>query len=302
MRVPRRLFLKQSGIAAASLALSVRGRASARSDTTVLFDGTPDSLRQWRSVPRLPTPPVAALVSGNESYRTTPEFQAAVAQSSKAKANWTIENGAIVGRQEREDLGLGGYLVTKESFADFELEFEANPDWGSDSGVMVRALPDGNVGIQALVEARDGGGFGGYHGNGFAGFRATPFGLTGVRDSGRKIVDVIEGTRQPADNSKLRFACPFDEFKRVFRIGDWNRFKVRVLGTPPVCTYWMNDLKLSEFDVSSVEHQGVTGGDIAKVLGRQGHIALECHPNGRNNMFNAPGLAVRFRNIRVRRL
>ena len=54
-------------------------------------------------------------------------------------AVWTVEDGAIVGRQDSPGSGWGGYLVSERTFGDFELLLEAKPDWPADTGVMVRS-------------------------------------------------------------------------------------------------------------------------------------------------------------------
>ena len=47
-------------------------------------------------------------------------------------ARWSVEDGAIVGRQDSPGSGWGGYLVTERKFGDFELLLEAKPDWPAD--------------------------------------------------------------------------------------------------------------------------------------------------------------------------
>jgi len=52
---------------------------------------------------------------------------------------WTVEDGAIVGRQG-ENSG-GGWLVTEKPFGDFEVRFRFRMSRGGNSGVAFRFLP-----------------------------------------------------------------------------------------------------------------------------------------------------------------
>ncbi len=49
-------------------------------------------------------------------------------------ASWKFENGELVGKSE----GGNGFVMTKESYKDFVLELEFNPDNTVNSGVFVR--------------------------------------------------------------------------------------------------------------------------------------------------------------------
>jgi hypothetical protein len=48
-------------------------------------------------------------------------------------ANWRAENGAIVA-----DRGKGGFLVSKQSFGDYQLRIEFYPDHNTNSGIYMR--------------------------------------------------------------------------------------------------------------------------------------------------------------------
>jgi len=48
-------------------------------------------------------------------------------------ANWRAEGGAIVA-----DRGKGGFLVSKQSFGDYQLRIEFNPDHNTNSGIYMR--------------------------------------------------------------------------------------------------------------------------------------------------------------------
>src|SRR5207253_2550994 len=88
-----------------------------------------------------------------------------------------------------EDAEHAGYLVSDEAFGDFELLIDARPDWAVDTGVLVRTTPAGNVGYQILIDHRKGGGIGGFHGNGLAGFHAMPYAFTAIYDDQGRPID-----------------------------------------------------------------------------------------------------------------
>src|SRR6516225_9532386 len=46
---------------------------------------------------------------------------------------WTVEDGIISGGQDPPGSGIGSYLVSEETFSDFELKIEARPDWPADT-------------------------------------------------------------------------------------------------------------------------------------------------------------------------
>ena len=70
---------------------------------------------------------------------------------------WQVEDGAITGGQNPP--GNGGMLMTDQSYADFELLLELNPDWGIDSGVFLHTNEKG-VCFQCYVDYHDHGNVG----------------------------------------------------------------------------------------------------------------------------------------------
>src|ERR1700688_2751816 len=104
---------------------------------------------------------------------------------------WTVEEGAIVGGQDPPGSDVGSYLVTEETFSDFELQIDARPDWPADTGVLVRTVPQGNVGFQILLDHRPHGGIGGFYGNGLAGIHGWAYAFTAEKDKDGKILRLI---------------------------------------------------------------------------------------------------------------
>ena len=63
-------------------------------------------------------------------------------------ANWRVEGGAIVA-----DKGKGGFLVTKQSYADFEIYAEFWPDDTANSGIYMRCQDRKNITDRNCYEA-----------------------------------------------------------------------------------------------------------------------------------------------------
>ena len=124
-------------------------------------------------------------------------------------AQWTVEGGVIVGEQDTP--GSGGFLVTDASYENFELLLEIDPDYGTDSGVIMRAA-EPVIGYQVTNDYRDGGDVGGIYGEG------------------------IGGWLQQAPN-----------YADFWNVGAWNRLTIRITGNPPRITSWLNDNQLADF-------------------------------------------------------
>ena len=65
---------------------------------------------------------------------------------------WTVENGVLTGRTAQ---GKGtGWLMSEKEFENYELELEYKLSPGSNSGLFLRAFPDGNVSGKDFVEVQ----------------------------------------------------------------------------------------------------------------------------------------------------
>lgn len=242
-----------------------------------LFDGR--SLAGWHAVPRLPVPRSPGdppVDTGTEAYRR------AAATSGK----WTVEERAIVGRQDPPGCGLGGYLVSDEAYGDFELAFEARPDWPADTGIMVRASALGSQGFQILLDHRRSGNIGGFYGNGIGGFHAVNFNLDAVYGQpgepvGLRLEDPAT-TLEPITPDKralLAYAASGEEFLSVWKWRGWNEFLIRVEGASPRISVAINGLKISEIDTASLSHPRYDAAAVRGLLGARGRIAFEVHDN-----------------------
>jgi hypothetical protein len=267
----------------AALLTSARAQTRAKKDGfRPLFDGV--SLKGWKRSPRSLQQP--------------------------SLGQWTVENGVIIGGQDPPGSGIGSYLVSEETFADFELQIEARPDWPADTGVLVRTNAQGNVGFQILIDHRPHGGIGGFYGNGLAAFHAWAYSFTGEKDSSGRLVKLIPGPpAEPSRNNTtvpLDFAAPVETFLRVWKVGDWNLFRIRSVGAVPHLTTWINGEKIAELDTAKMQAKGWDPSTLVEKLGRAGHIALEVHSNGANDPLGkdrwAPGAVCRWRNISIKEL
>ena len=279
----RRIFLKRAAAAASAYSLSGLTRfdlfaARKENGFRSLFDGK--TLNGWTRQPRTLQHP--------------------------SLGKWIVEDGMIVGGQATP--GLGSYLVSDETFADFDLEIDAWPDWPADTGIYVRTVPQGNVGIQVLLDYRPHGGIGGYYGNALGKFHAWDYGFTAEKDKNGRLVRLIpEEPQEHEGNHKvsLDYAAPVQEFLRVWRLNTWNRFRIRSVGALPVLTTWINGEKMCELDTAKMQAPEWDPQAALKKIGRAGHIALEVHSSGGNDWMKdrwAPGAVCRWRNISIRTL
>ena len=232
-------------------------------------------------------------------------------QAARHPAVWTVEDGAIVGRQDAPGSGWGGYLVSEGMYGDFELVVEANPDWPADTGIYLRKQPHTFHGIQVLVDHRQSGSIGGFYGNGIGGFHAVPFAIDARYDADGNAIGLgpddptttLERFRD-AKRDMLSVAASLDEFLAVWRWQDWNELRVRIVGAQPVVTTWVNGLKVAELDMATLKAPNYDAAAVAALLGPRGHIAFEVHDN--DTRFGerrwGRGAACRWRNVRIKEL
>ncbi len=267
-----------------------------------LFDGK--TLAGWHAVPRLPVP----RAPGEPAPDTTTE---AYRRATQTCGGWTVEDGAIVGRQDPPGCGYGGYLLSDVVYGDFELVLEARPDWPADTGILVRATGLGSQGFQVLLDHRKSGNIGGIYGNGIGGFHGINFTLDAKRDEqGNPIGLMLEDsttTLEPMTPDKpalLASAATGEEFLAAWRWDDWNEFRIRVEGASPRITVHINGVMIAEIDTATLQHPLYDAAAIRALLGSRGHIAFEIHDNdpGMGAARWAPEAACRWRNIRLREL
>ena len=226
---------------------------------------------------------------------------------------WEVHDGVITGGQidvrlkkpeSGEEWGFGGWLMTDETFGDFELLVDARPDWPVDTGIYVRSTPLGQ-GFQILLDHRGddaagvGGGIGSLYLRGIGGFRVSPYNFrwTVGADGLPRDVQLVPGSDGVTN---VEFAATSDEFRRAWRMNDWNTFRIRVVGELPRITIWINEVKIYECDTASIQHADYDSAAVKKLLGPRGHIAFEVH-DGPSWRWGA-GKVSRWRNVFVKTL
>jgi len=98
------------------------------------------------SFPSLPSPPVTPPVSPpitppaqTPGWQSLFNGQNLYGWSMKSCTGWTVENGELVGRTTNPS----GWLMSDAEYGDFELQLEFKLSPGSNSGVFLRAWPEG---------------------------------------------------------------------------------------------------------------------------------------------------------------
>ena len=277
----------------------------AEQEKRAIFDGK--TLNGWTPAPRIYIPPQLANTEPDKIYEEVIDWALQNNQHERVAhtGRWEIVDGAIAGVHEPLDSVHGAYLVSNEKFGDFELELEANPDWPVDTGIMIRANRMPSLGFQVLIDHRPHGNIGGIYGNSLGNFLAGGFFLNGDRLPELKVENMqADNTIGNAIIIKPDYAASFDEFKKVWRINDWNHFKIRCVGVLPLITTWINGAKICELNTANIKDvPGFNPERATQRLGRQGHIAFEIHdvptnsPLGRNRW--EIGAKCRWKNIYV---
>jgi len=191
-----------------------------------------------------------------------------------------VLHGMILGTQH--PVGSGGLLLTDKKYRNFELYFEAKPDWGCDSGIFFRTTETG-VAYQITMDYLPGGTMGRLIGEG--GIQVGP----GSRGRG---APTPAGGAAPAPPS-LPLATPGeskDPGMQAWKPFDWNTVRVRVEGEVPHATVWINGVQVS--DATDTANHAL-GGMI------EGPIALQVHGGP---VRWQPGSFWRWRNIGIKEL
>jgi hypothetical protein len=206
---------------------------------------------------------------------------------------WIAESGAITGEQDPPGGGNGGILLTDETFGDFEVLFETNPDWGPCSGFFMRSTDKGQC-YQMMIDYHDIGNVGEIYREGLDGAGNRTFQIDGVfADADKKVLKDIVATKFKPRNEGEKIGEPqinLADWSRIWKHGQWNVVRCKCVGNPPTITTWINGTKITEYTSDK---------KFENVLKDRGHLAFQVH--GGTGAW-PKGAKVRFRNVQVKEL
>jgi len=195
------------------------------------------------------------------------------ASKNQSGGKWVVENGAITGSQDIP--GNGGILITDEKFGDFEIALEMNNDFGPDSGLFLRSTEEGTA-YQAMIDYHRGGNLMGVYGEGKLGGKPAVMNFSFTDD----VTRIVPHTNAPTLLPVLPESWTF-----LWRHGQWNELRARIVNNPPTITTWINGVKFMEWTETQKRHPDAGG------------IALQVHGGG-----DFTKQFVRYRNVRVKKL
>lgn len=206
---------------------------------------------------------------------------------------WEVEEGAITGEQDPPGSGNGGIILSDGTYGDFEVIFETNPDWGPCSGFFMRSTEKGNC-FQMMIDYHDKGNVGEIYREGLDGVSNRTFNIDGEYDANdpKKLLSIKASKVVPAKPSDMSGEPLFklEDWSKIWKIGQWNTVKCRVVGNPPTITTWINGTQITKY---------ASDKKFENVLKDKGHIAFQVHGG---NYGWPKGAKVRFRNVRVKEL
>ncbi|MBK1877693.1 3-keto-disaccharide hydrolase [Pelagicoccus mobilis] len=200
----------------------------------------------------------------------------------------------------------GALLLSDGKYGDFELTMEIKADWGCDSGIFLRCNEKGQ-GIQILNDYLKNGSVGFIFGQGTGGYISRPILLNEV-DGVVKAKDVYDAVEKEG----LIYAIDAKGWNKTWKVDDWNKIKIRCVGTAPHITTWINGVKIMELDGSTYSAPSLRSKNsgnwdaksawdsekVQAITGNKGSIAFQVHPGGRWKK----GGSSMYRNIRIKDL
>lgn len=189
----------------------------------------------------------------------------------KSGGKWVVEDGAIVGSQDIP--GNGGIVLTDKQYGDFEVVLEMNNDYGPDSGLFLRSTERGQA-YQYMIDYHGGGNLAGVYGEGLSG---------GIHVRNFDFVGPVTNIK-PKD-AAFKLPIKPEDWPKLWKHGEWNELRARIVGNPPTVTTWINGVRFMEFTDKEKRHPDT------------GAIALQVHGGG-----DFTKQFVRYRKMRVKEL
>jgi hypothetical protein len=177
----------------------------------------------------------------------------------------SINGGYITGQQDPPGSGNGGFLISDQTFGDYEVVFDVWPDYGIDSGIFLRNTNTDEQAYQVTIDYQP----------------ENPMGSVYITNVG----DYREFSL--VDEDEISGSSPYfdsDAWSYIWKENDWNQFRISIEGNPPTIIVWINGFKVHEYT------------DTQARFPSSGYIALQVHPGASEW---PSGKIVRFRNIKV---
>ena len=188
------------------------------------------------------------------------------------KENYFVKDKAIHCSQGANK--NGAMLLSDDKYKHFELTVEIKSDWGCDSGVYLRAGETGK-GVQILNDYLKKGSIG------FPYIKPIQRPIYFIEKEG---VPVAENIPKTSGAKTFTYSIDAEAWNKVWKKGDWNQLKIRIIGDKPVITTWINGTKVVEYREIKPK--------------KSGYIGLQVHPGSR---WKSGGYA-RYRNISIKKL
>ena len=175
----------------------------------------------------------------------------------------TVEHGVLSLKQS--PYGQGGLLLTNKRYRNFELYLEVKTPRGCNSGIFLRSTEGGSA---YQIELDQG------------------------RGTGNLLGENLDVSQQ----------AKADRLPTVWKTGDWNSFRIRMVGSAPHITEWVNGVEM--WDVQEPRNDKIAD-EADGMIGLQTHWASLYEPA--RESFNLPGswrpaASYQFRRIAIEEL
>ena len=177
--------------------------------------------------------------------------------------NVFVENGEITLKQR--PYGQGGLLLTDKRYHNFEFYVEVKAAWGCNSGLFLRSSEGGSAYQIELDQSR---------------------GTGNLLGENMRVTKTAQATELP----------------KIWKIDDWNSFRIRMEGDAPHITLWVNDVLM--WDVEEPVNDKIAD-EVDGMIGLQLHWGSTYAPaEGAFSMSGnwKPDAAYKFRAIGIKEL
>ena len=182
--------------------------------------------------------------------------------------NFHVEDGVMLASQR--PFGQGGLLLTDKIYKDFELSLELKPDANFNSGVFLRSTESGS-GYQIEI-------------------------LAPGESTGNLIGERMRLSQAQYVGEKIPIS-------KVWKEGEWNSLRIRMVGEAPHVTTWCNGTQLYELQMPKNDQiGGIYGGMIGLQLHYTSTFTAATQSGSWSGTNTRPWQLQRFRNIGIREI